>query len=143
MKKSLSLILMIFFLFLSVNVTAQVKDHPGKKVFMDAKCQTCHTVESHEITSKSKKAVDLSNVGAIYRANFLESFLMKNEKINDKAHPQTFKGSKEDLHQLAEWMQTLNTGGEGKEGKADKKETKAKTGTDTKETKTKDTTKVK
>jgi cytochrome c553 len=79
-------------------------------VFIDAKCQTCHSVESHNLTSKSKKSTDLSNVGAVYRANFLEKFLMKQDKKRRKSTPAAFKGSNEDLFQLAEWLQTLNTG---------------------------------
>lgn len=111
MKKITLSIIALFILFIGT-VSAQTKEHPGKKVFVDSKCQTCHTVESHELTSKSKKAVDLSNVGGVYRANFLEQFLVKKEKINNKMHVQAFKGSNDDLHNLAEWLQTLNTGSE-------------------------------
>jgi len=107
---SFSIIILTALLF--GNADAQTKEHPGKKVFVDSKCQTCHAVESHELTSKSKKAVDLSNVGGIYRANYLEQFLLKKEKINNKMHTLAFKGSNEDLHNLAEWLQTLNTGSE-------------------------------
>jgi cytochrome c553 len=130
MKKTALFFILTMFLFTSANIMAQGKEHPGKKVFMDAKCQTCHTVESENITSKSKKATDLSNVGAVYRANFLEQFLVKKEKINKKVHPQAFKGSNEDLNQLAEWMQTLNTG-KGTidtKGKPDTKSSKDTTG---------------
>jgi cytochrome c553 len=109
MKKTASFFLIILFM-VSGSVIGQTQDHPGKKIFMNSKCQTCHTVESHEITSKAKKTTDLSNVGAIYRANFLEKFLVKEEKIGGKVHPQAFKGSHEELHQLSEWLQTLNTG---------------------------------
>jgi cytochrome c553 len=130
MKLTVSFFTIILFLFLAGSVKAQVKEHPGQKVFMDAKCQTCHTVESHNITSKSKKAVDLSNVGAIYRANFLEKFLMKQEKINDKVHPQVFKGSNEDLNLMAEFLQTLNTG-EKTDKKTDAKDQDSKTKKDT------------
>jgi cytochrome c553 len=110
MKISFFIVLFFGVIFLTGFNSLQEKDHPGKKVFIDAKCQTCHSVESHNLTSKSKKSTDLSNVGAVYRANFLEKFLMKQDKKDGKAHPQAFKGSNEDLFQLAEWLQTLNTG---------------------------------
>jgi cytochrome c553 len=128
------LMILFSFLVLTVFTSAQTKDHPGKKVFMDSKCQTCHTVESQQITSKGKKTTDLSNVGAVYRANFLEKFLTKKEKLNDKNHPQAFKGSNEELNQLAEWLQTLNTGEGNKDSKGDKSDIKG-TGKDTTGTK--------
>jgi cytochrome c553 len=140
MKKSASILLVFFFLVLSSSLTGQTQDHPGKKIFMDSKCQTCHSIESQNLTTKAKKSVDLSNVGAIYRANFLEKYLMKQEKLNDKQHPQAFKGSNEDLHQLAEFLQTLNTGETtGKTGKTDTTKVKSDTKTGTK----KDTTDIK
>ncbi len=124
------ILLLLFALALLITgfMIYQQEDHPGKKVFMDSKCTTCHTVQSQAITMKTtkKNMVDLSSVGTVYQANFIEKFLTKQEKIEDKSHPQAFKGSDEQLEQLAEWLTSLKqekTEGTGDATKEDKKDT--------------------
>ena len=81
----------------------------GQKVFVDNKCQMCHSVESAGLTSKNKKAVDLSNVGSTYKADFLNKWLTKNAKIKDNLHKATFKGDDNSLSDLTAWLETLKT----------------------------------
>ena len=81
----------------------------GQKVFVDNKCQMCHSVESAGLTSKNKKAVDLSNVGSTYKADFLNKWLTKNAKIKDNLHKATFKGDDKSLNDLTAWLETLKT----------------------------------
>ena len=81
----------------------------GQKVFVDNKCQMCHSVESAGLTSKNKKAVDLSNVGSTYKADFLNKWLSKTAKIKDNLHKATFKGDDKNLNDLTAWLETLKT----------------------------------
>lgn len=86
---------------------AQENESEGAKIFVDNKCSMCHSVESAGITSKKKDAVDLSVTGQDKTAEFLIKYLKKEEKIDDKMHKSTFKGSDEELKVLSEWLAGL------------------------------------
>jgi CxxC motif-containing protein (DUF1111 family) len=79
----------------------------GKKVFLDKKCDMCHTVVSENITSKKKDATDLSETGKELNTDFLSKYLNKKEKLNDKEHKTAFKGTDEELKVLSEWLESL------------------------------------
>ena len=108
---------LLFILFISAIVAlfafafsfSQEKGLDGKQIFMDNKCNTCHTVTSMEITSKKTDAVDLSNAGSVGDAKLLKTYLLKESKINDKEHKLKFKGSEEELDALVNWLLTLKT----------------------------------
>ena len=82
-------------------------ENDGKKIFIDNKCNMCHTVNSVGIESKKSDAVDLSSVGKDQSTEVLMKFLKKEGKINEKDHKTTFKGSDEDLKVLVDWLLTL------------------------------------
>ena len=88
---------------------AQEKVPAGQKIFSDAKCSACHTVESAGITSKKKDAVDLSKTGDNYKTDFIIKYLNKEVKLNDKLHKTAFKGSAEDLKSLSSWLTSLKS----------------------------------
>jgi cytochrome c553 len=88
---------------------SQNQDLTGRQIFIDSKCNNCHTVTSNEIISKKDDAVDLSNAGNTGDAQLLKSYLIKEAKINDKDHKIKFKGSDEELNALAEWLASLKT----------------------------------
>jgi len=80
----------------------------GKQVFIDKKCAMCHSVESVGIEATKKSgAVDLSNTGADVEADFMTKYLLKEEKIDDKAHKTKFNGTDEELKALVDWLLTL------------------------------------
>ena len=79
----------------------------GKKVFVDSKCNMCHTVKSAGIESKKSDATDLSTVGKDKTAEFLMKYLKKETKLNDKDHKSSFKGSEDELTKLVNWLLTL------------------------------------
>jgi len=79
----------------------------GKKIFMDNKCNMCHTVTSQGIESKKSDAKDLSTVGQDKATEILIKYLKKEAKLNDKDHKSSFKGSDEDLKILVDWLLTL------------------------------------
>jgi CxxC motif-containing protein (DUF1111 family) len=88
---------------------SQDQDLNGKQVFIDAKCNNCHTVASMEITSKKTEATDLSNAGSFGNAQLMKSYLLKEEKIDDQLHKVAFKGSEAELNVLSEWLASLKT----------------------------------
>ena len=112
MKKSLGLMSLAFFLMffvLTPFARSQEAEPPGKKIFMDQKCNLCHSIDSQSITKKTatSKAPDLSNVGSTQNAEWIAKFLTKEEKLNNKAHPKPWTGKKEDLTTLSTWLASL------------------------------------
>ena len=81
----------------------------GKEIFLENKCNNCHTVSSNEITSKKDDAVDFSNSGASGDIQLMKSYLLKEATINDKVHKIKFKGSESELNTLADWLVSLKT----------------------------------
>jgi cytochrome c1 len=84
-------------------------DGDGKKIFIDNKCNMCHNVKSEGIESKKSDAVDLSTVGDDKTVEFLNKYLKKETKLNDKDHKASFKGNDDDLKVLVDWLLTLKT----------------------------------
>jgi mono/diheme cytochrome c family protein len=82
----------------------------GKALFLENKCNLCHTIDSQAIarTSEKMKAPDLSNAsGLVESADWLKSFLKKEVKKDDKNHQREFKGTDEELDAVVQWLMTL------------------------------------
>ncbi|MGB9702449.1 MAG: c-type cytochrome [Candidatus Kapaibacteriota bacterium] len=82
----------------------------GKDIFLNNKCNQCHSISSQGIESKvpGGKYPDLSDVGNMkLEKEFLKKFLMKEESIDSKKHAIKFKGDDAELTTLVEWLQTL------------------------------------
>lgn len=103
----LGLVITIVALYGFAFTIADEKSDDGKKLFVDNKCNMCHTVTSAGIESKKSDAVDLSTVGKDRTVEFLTKFLKKEAKLNDKDHKSSYKGTDEDLTKLVEWLSTL------------------------------------
>lgn len=111
----------LFILFISAIVAlfafafsfSQDQDLDGKQIFIDSKCNNCHTVTSIEITSKKNGATDLSNASTVEDAMLIKSYLLKEAKINEQDHKLKFKGSEAELNALVNWLLTLKTESEG------------------------------
>ena len=103
----LGLVITIVALYGFAFTIADGKSDDGKKVFVDNKCNMCHTVTSAGIESKKSDAVDLSTVGKDRTVEFLTKYLKKEAKLNDKDHKSSYKGTDEDLAKLVEWLSTL------------------------------------
>ena len=110
-----------FILFISTIVAlfafafsfSQSQDLDGKQIFIDNKCNNCHTVTTMEITSKKEDATDLSNASTIGKDALIKSYLLKEAKINDQDHKLKFKGTEAELDALVKWLLTLKTESEG------------------------------
>ena len=103
----LGLVITIVALYGFAFTIADEKSDDGKKLFVDNKCNMCHTVTSAGIESKKSDAVDLSTVGKDRTVEFLTKYLKKEAKLNDKDHKSSYKGTDEDLTKLVEWLSTL------------------------------------
>jgi hypothetical protein len=106
----------LIYLILVVTIVAlygfafSIADQPGddgKKIFVDNKCNMCHTVTSAKIESKKSDATDLSTVGKDKTVEFLTKYLKKEVKLNDKDHKSSFKGNEADLKIMVDWLLTL------------------------------------
>ena len=87
---------------------------PGLTAFVDLKCSLCHSIESQNVERKSKsektKGPDLSTIGATHDAAWFPKFL-RQEVANEhgKKHEKEFKGTPEQLQQIATFLASLKT----------------------------------
>jgi cytochrome c2 len=82
----------------------------GKDIFLNNKCNQCHSITSQGIESKvaGGKYPDLSDLGNMkLETEFLKKFLMKEETLDSKKHAIKFKGDDTELTTLVQWLQTL------------------------------------
>lgn len=106
----LGLILTVIALYGFAFTFAADEGPDGKQIFVDKKCTSCHSVESAGIEATKKSgAVDLSKAGDGVEADFMTKYLLKEEKIDDKAHKTKFNGTDEELKALVDWLLTLKT----------------------------------
>ncbi len=104
----LAFVLTVVLLYSVAFATPVSSDPDGKKLFTEKKCNSCHAIESQQITTTSKKKnPDLSDTGSKFKADFLEKYLKKEEAIKDKKHPANFKGTDDELKKLSEWLAGL------------------------------------
>jgi hypothetical protein len=116
MKKVILYLLSIFVLIVLFGFqTNQLNkdDPPGKEIFIENKCGTCHSVEAADITLKKKKKniPDLSDVGTKLDPSFIKKWVLKEESINGVKHMYSYKGSDEDLDILVDWLMSLSKQG--------------------------------
>ncbi len=83
----------------------------GKAIFLEKKCNKCHTVSSASIEKTSKlKGPDLTTEAIKGDAKVLKGYLKKQEVINGKKHGTAFTGSDEDLDTVIAWVLQQNKG---------------------------------
>lgn len=101
--------LSISFIHIGTANTNEGKD--PKQIFEDAKCTTCHSIDSKGVETRKKtdKTVDLSKLDEGHDAAFWISYLKKNENLNNKKHPVAFKGTDEDLAAMINWLMTAES----------------------------------
>ena len=94
----------------------------GKAVFLENKCNTCHTIQSAGVEKKKattaeegeekksdKKPPDLSGVGLERKPEWIAAYLMKTESIKGEKHGRKFRGPEADLKLVSAWLSSLKT----------------------------------
>jgi cytochrome c553 len=111
MKKTLFFVMTtIFFLTTTLLIAQESKmENPGKKSFLDNKCNMCHSVSAEGIEKKTaaSKAPDLSGIGAKQNADFFVKFLKKEVDMSGKKHSKSWTGKDADLQAIAKWLESL------------------------------------
>ncbi len=91
-------------------------ERDGKAVFLEFKCNTCHTLDSAGIAKRKasasedaeektdKEAPDLSSVGLERTTDWIAKYVTKKETIKGERHVKRFKGKDSDLRLVAEWL---------------------------------------
>ncbi|HPD33243.1 MAG TPA: c-type cytochrome [Bacteroidota bacterium] len=94
---------------LSASIFTSAEELTGKDIFLNRKCNNCHSIKSQGIESKQAgKYPDLSTIGnQEFTSEFLHKYLVREEKINNKTHPFKFNGEAAELDSLVNWLQTL------------------------------------
>jgi mono/diheme cytochrome c family protein len=114
MKNVFSGIAILLFAFLVSFISIASADDTvpaGQKLFLEKKCNTCHSVESAKIEKKmaSSKAPDLSDVGSTRDAEWITKWLNKEVELNGKKHMPTWSGTPEEQKTLVDWVASLKT----------------------------------
>jgi cytochrome c551/c552 len=102
----------LFAVIVSSGLASTAVAADGKALFLENKCNMCHSVDSQSIekTSKTMKGVDLSNAASLVEsADWAKSFLKREVKKDDKNHQREFKGTDEELNAIVDWLMTLKT----------------------------------
>ncbi len=108
-KIILSLVVVGMFLMLgNFSLTAE-EGLDAKQIFVDKKCNSCHSIESQGIerTNPKAKGSDLSKVGDELTEEFIAKYLKKEEVLHDKKHGVAFKGTDEEFSALVKWLASL------------------------------------
>ncbi len=94
---------------LSVSLITSAEEKTGKDIFVNNKCNMCHSINSLSIESKMpNKYPDLSEVGKLdLKTADIKKYLMKEGDLNGKKHAIKFKGDAAELDTLVNWLQTL------------------------------------
>jgi len=81
----------------------------GKTLFVENKCNMCHSIDSQGIEKKLKsgKGKDLSTVGTDRDPAWLQKWLKKEIDLDGKKHEKSFKGTDAELDTLIKWLGTL------------------------------------
>jgi mono/diheme cytochrome c family protein len=100
--------------------TAATGATDGKTLFLEAKCNTCHTMKAAGIEKRKaagadpaeakeksdKKAPDLSSIGLERKADWMGKYLMKTEAIKGEKHSRKFRGTEAELKTVTAWLET-------------------------------------
>jgi cytochrome c551/c552 len=80
----------------------------GKVIFINQKCNLCHSVSTQGIeaktTSEKLKGPDLVGLADKYKPKWISLYLKKKVKKNGKFHKRSFKGTDEELQALVDWL---------------------------------------
>jgi mono/diheme cytochrome c family protein len=98
----------------AIATTAANADAAAVKAFDANKCSNCHSIEKlgmeRKIQSEKMAGPDLSTVGDKHDAAWIVKWCMREVEKDGKQHKSEYKGTKEDLQAIANWLATLKSG---------------------------------
>jgi mono/diheme cytochrome c family protein len=92
--------------------TSAGRAEEGKQIFLDQKCNLCHSIESQGIEKRMEKmkGAELSNIGSeIESAEWLKGFLLQEKMKDGDKHQRKFSGSDEEFDTLVSWIMSLKS----------------------------------
>lgn len=91
----------------------------GQQLFVDKKCNKCHSVEAKGIAAlpkesdddeegdDAKKPKDLSKVGAEHDAAYIQGWIKREVEKEGKKHKFKVKATDEEIAALSDWLAAL------------------------------------
>ncbi len=90
----------------------------GKDLFLQYKCNSCHTLKAHAIVKQAdaeeeeakegdRKPPDLSGAGKKRTAEWIGKYMLKTVDNDGEKHRKKFKGTEAELKTLAAWLESL------------------------------------
>jgi mono/diheme cytochrome c family protein len=82
----------------------------GKTLFVEKKCNLCHSIDSQGIAKKSArmKGAELSDAGnRLESVDWLKRFLVREVDKDGKNHQKKWSGTDEELEAIATWVMSL------------------------------------
>ena len=78
----------------------------GKQVFLNQKCNTCHSVSSAgiEATIKVEKVKGPDLTGVASDKAKLKDYVLQKSEMNGKKHSKKFGGTDEEVNALLDWL---------------------------------------
>ncbi len=97
------------------SATLKTQGDSGKSIFLDNKCNKCHSISSQGIKHLSEPPEgakypppDLSDVGDRHTQDWMKQWLLHEVEQHDKKHMfKKFPGSGDDLNTLTKWLASL------------------------------------
>jgi cytochrome c2 len=86
----------------------------GQQAFEANKCSNCHSVEkvgiARKIQSEKMAGPDMSKVGDKHDATWIMKWTSREIEQDGKQHKNEYKGTKEDLKVIADWLAGMKSG---------------------------------
>lgn len=123
--KRITVITLVAFVAVAFAAAAGAQDArpDGKALFLDKKCNTCHTIKAQGVEKRAAamgekkgtgeaapaaskaKTTDLSSVGLEFKADWMTKFLKREEMTKQNKKHLLFKGTDEELTTIVTWLE--------------------------------------
>ena len=94
-----------------LGAAARADEAVAKQAFEANKCSNCHSIEklgmARKIQSEKTAGPDLSKIGAKHDAAWIVKWCRREVEKDGKTHKNEYKGTKEDLQAIADWLATF------------------------------------
>ncbi len=102
--------LLVFAFVVGFASFSRAADTDGKALYLEKKCNLCHSIDSMGIAKKSEKmkGTDLSDAGnQVSDAAWVKGWIQQTELKDGKKHQKKWNGSDEELGIIVSWVLSL------------------------------------